>query len=80
MDTSKDSRLNKDTDQLLPMHVPWCHSSVKNRYINITVGLSGYNNYKLSQVVVFMVQQQYKDEAQFCVQTTHHTHITNMSK
>ena len=31
MDASEDNPLYKETDQLLPLHVPWHHNSMKNR-------------------------------------------------
>ena len=53
-DGSEDNRLDKETDQLLPLHMPWCHSSVENKCIKVKVDLSNYNDDKLSQGVVFM--------------------------
>ena len=46
MDASGDNYLNKETGQLLPLHMPqlskFYHSTVKNTCISVTVGLSNY--------------------------------------
>ena len=47
MDASENNHVNQETDKLLPTHVPWNHSNVKNRCINVTVGLSDYDDDKL---------------------------------
>ena len=60
LDASKDNCLKKETDNqllLLCMHMSWSHSGVKKKCINVTVGLSDYDDDELSKVVVFMIQQ-----------------------
>ena len=33
-DASEDNYVDKETDRLLPLHVSWCHSSMKYRCMN----------------------------------------------